>query len=42
VNDRGAAVARGRLEERRWEEAWAEGRSMTLEEAIAQALAEDS
>jgi tetratricopeptide (TPR) repeat protein len=34
------AAARSQLEEAAWQEAWAEGRAMTLEEAIAYALEE--
>jgi non-specific serine/threonine protein kinase len=37
-NDRQLASARASLDERTWEEAWAEGRSMTTEEAVAHAL----
>ena len=33
-------LARGQLDERRWSAAWAEGREMTLEEMVAEALAE--
>jgi hypothetical protein len=37
-NDRQLAAAREDLDERTWEEAWAEGRAMTTEEAVAYAL----
>ncbi|CAA9389496.1 MAG: hypothetical protein AVDCRST_MAG03-495 [uncultured Rubrobacteraceae bacterium] len=37
-NDRQLAAARASLDERTWEQAWAEGRSMTMEEAVAYAL----
>ncbi|MDP8899845.1 MAG: NB-ARC domain-containing protein, partial [Actinomycetota bacterium] len=40
-NDRQLASARGSLDRRTWEEAWAEGRSMTTEEAVAYALERD-
>jgi hypothetical protein len=38
--DRAAATARGQLDETTWQAAWAEGRAMTLEQAIAYALEE--
>jgi tetratricopeptide (TPR) repeat protein len=37
-NDQQLAAARASLDEPAWEEAWAEGRSMTTEEAVAYAL----
>ena len=37
---RQVAAARERLDEAAWEAAWAEGRTMTLEEVVAEALAE--
>ena len=37
-NDQQLAAARASLDERTWEKAWAEGRSMTTEEAVAYAL----
>jgi hypothetical protein len=37
-NDRQLAAAREDIDERTWEEAWAEGRAMTTEEAVAYAL----
>jgi predicted ATPase/DNA-binding XRE family transcriptional regulator len=37
-NDRQLAAARESLDERAWEEAWAEGRAMTTEEAVGYAL----
>ena len=40
-NDEQLASARGSLDRRAWEEAWAEGRSMTTEEAVAYALEGD-
>ncbi len=40
-NDRQLASARGSLDRRTWEEAWAGGRSMTTEEAVAYALERD-
>ena len=36
------AAARSRLEEAAWEAAWAEGRAMTFEEAVAYALEEEA
>ncbi len=36
------AEARAGLDRRRWEEAWAEGRAMTTEEAVEYALSEDA
>jgi DNA-binding CsgD family transcriptional regulator len=35
------ATARSRLDEASWEEAWAEGRAMTMERAVEYALSED-
>ena len=35
------SAARQRLDERRWEEAWAAGRAMTVDQAIAYALEDD-
>jgi soluble lytic murein transglycosylase-like protein len=35
------AAARSRLDEASWQKAWAAGRAMTLEEAVAYALEED-
>ena len=40
-NDQQLAAARASLDERTWEVAWAEGRSMTTEEAVAHALEPD-
>ena len=40
LRDRHLAIARSRLDESAWEQAWEEGRSMTLEEAVAYALGE--
>ncbi len=40
--ERRLAEAREGLEERRWEEAWAEGRAMTTEEALQYALAKNA
>jgi predicted ATPase len=37
-NDRQRAAARAKLDEEKWEEAWAEGRAMTTEEAVRYAL----
>ena len=37
-NDRQLAATREDIDERTWEEAWAEGRAMTTEEAVAYAL----
>ena len=37
-HDRVVANARAQLDEATWETAWAEGRAMTLEQAIAYAL----
>jgi hypothetical protein len=37
-NDRQLAAAREDIDERTWEEAWAEGRAMTTEKAAAYAL----
>jgi hypothetical protein len=38
LNEEQLATARESLDERAWEEAWAEGRAMTTEEAVAYAL----
>jgi hypothetical protein len=38
LNEEQLAAARESLDERVWEEAWAEGRAMTTEEAVAYAL----
>jgi hypothetical protein len=35
------SAARSRLDKTSWQEAWAEGRAMTLEEAISYALGEE-
>jgi hypothetical protein len=35
------AAARSQLDETSWQEAWAQGRAMTLEEAISYALEEE-
>ena len=35
------AAARSQLDEASWQEAWAQGRAMTLEDAVAYALEED-
>ena len=40
-NDQQLAAARGSLDKRAWEEAWAEGRAMTTEEAVAYGLEGD-
>ena len=40
--DRYVASARAQLDEATFEAAWAEGRAMTLEEAVAYALGEDA
>jgi non-specific serine/threonine protein kinase len=37
-NNRQLAAARAKLDEQAWEEAWAEGRAMTTEEAVGYAL----
>ena len=37
---RTTASVRGRFDELTWQQAWAEGRAMTLEQAIAYALEE--
>jgi DNA-binding CsgD family transcriptional regulator len=39
--DRDVAAARSQLEEAEWEEAWAEGKAMTLEEVIEYTLSEE-
>ena len=36
------AAARAKIDEAAWNAAWAEGRAMTLEQAIAYALEEDA
>ena len=36
------SAARSQLDETSWQEAWAEGRAMTLEEAISYALEEEA
>ena len=41
LNERDLALAREQLDARTFEAAWAEGRAMTLEEAVAGALAND-
>ncbi len=38
LNERDLAIARGKLDEETFEAAWAEGRAMTLEEAVGEAL----
>ena len=42
LHDRHLAAARAHLDQDEWEAAWAEGQAMTLEQAIAYALAIDS
>jgi ATP/maltotriose-dependent transcriptional regulator MalT len=41
LNERGLAIARGKLDEETFEAVWAEGRAMTFEQAVAYALEDD-
>jgi predicted ATPase len=41
-NDQQLATAQAKLDERKWEEAWEEGRTMTIEEAVGYALEKEA
>jgi hypothetical protein len=41
LNERGLAIACGKLDEETFEAVWAEGRAMTFEQAVAYALEDD-